>query len=140
MLLFKIIWFGILLLFGILIHGKIKNSVDIKKIAIVDFHFKGNSGNDDAANTTQPAEKCSIAVWITKDWGEVETTNYPKPYPVNCAFTYGIHIGSDHKLKLTIRDLDVDIESGDAVIIESSRYLLIWPWAWKSYFNIKCSL
>ncbi|XP_065218273.1 uncharacterized protein LOC135844092 [Planococcus citri] len=85
--------------------------------------IQGDNVYEGATTSTTPSpsssnDKCSITVSIMKDYGRVESSNYPKPYPVNCVWTYIIHIGKGYKLKLVINELDIDTEEGDAMIIE----------------------
>lgn len=47
---------------------------------------------------------------ISKPYGKIQSANYPQPYPTNCQWTYIIHVGDGHSVKMEILTLDLDDE------------------------------
>lgn len=74
----------------------------------------------DAENTSDD-ETCNITMLISKPYGKIQSANYPQPYPTNCQWTYIIHVGDGHSVKMEILTLDLDNE--DKLLIIPSKYI-----------------
>lgn len=75
---------------------------------------------NDAENTSDD-ETCNITMVISKPYGKIQSANYPQPYPTNCQWTYIIHVGDGHSVKMEILTLDLDDE--DKLLITPSNYI-----------------
>lgn len=77
--------------------------------------------NGDGQDDNSTSAACNITTIISKASGTIKSTNYPNPYPTNCQWTYIIHVGVGHKLRMMITNLDVNTEEGDTLSILPSR-------------------